>query len=474
MRTRNDQYWRDFKEFREEVYKMIEVSKDEYQRNFFNVEDPKLQWKRIEDNSKIKAGKTSSNIILQTDEGQVKEPGRVATIFNEYFKSKVEKLQMRTNPNPKASAEYTRRFLEGKDVGFLSFRNTDYVEVIEMIRSLKNTNACGIDGITTKVLKKFDVLLAPPISHVINLIITQSKWPQLWKVGIISPVPKKNDLTQASNWRPVVLNNVMSKIAEKIINKQLNHHLESRNLLSQTQHTYRSGRSCSSAWHDIDSFISTGLAEGKILTDQSAAFNVLMAEILEEKLPLYGLSADSMRMIMSYLWGRSTLCQFAGVRSALVRISFGVPEGSILGPCLYTLAQMCVPVVKDMVKEIALEEDQKAVVEEKLDSPTDISTGSAEYADDVTGLVQARTEDDFQKLTNIFMEQYQFYFGLCGLALNNSVVVFRPGKKTKTIAMVGQDEVEDIKLLGLSLDNTYSFAKHASKTKSTAEFRLRF
>ena len=135
---------------------------------------------------------------------------------------------------------------------------------------------------------------------------------------------------------------------------------------------------------------------------------------------------------------------------------------------------MCVPVVKDMVKEIALEEDQKAVVEEKLDSPTDISTGSAEYADNVTGLVQARTEDDFQKLTNIFMEQYQFYFGLCGLALNISVVVFRPGKKTKTIAMVGQDEVEDIKLLGLSLDNTYSFAKHASKTKSTAEFRLRF
>ena len=126
-------------------------------------------------------------------------------------------MQTRTKPCPKGSAEYTARFLQGKNTGFLSF---------DIIRNLKNTTSCGVDGINTQVLKRFCNLLSPLIAHVINLILTQSKWPKLWKMGIVSPVPKKNDLSQPSNWRPVVPNNAMSKIAECIINHQLVEHLD--------------------------------------------------------------------------------------------------------------------------------------------------------------------------------------------------------------------------------------------------------
>ena len=473
-KSRDDQDWADYRQFRQEVMEMLNVSKEEHQRKFFNTEDTKQQWKRIEENAKIKAGKSSGNVILQTDEGVVKDPKKVATIFNDYFKSKVEKLQARTKPDPKASAEYTKRFLKGKDPGFLSFRCTDYVEVVEIIRSLKNTDSCGIDGINTKVLKRFDTALAPPLVHVINLILTKSTWPKAWKVGIISPVPKKNDLSRTENWRPVVLNAVMSKIAERIINKQLTDHLEARGLLSQTQHAYRSQKSCSSAWLDIDSYISKGLAEekvcGMVLTDQSAAFNVLMKEVLAEKLPLYGLSPDAVKMIVSFLSDRSTVCKIAGERSGTVRLSSGVPEGSILGPSLYTLAQMDVPTVPELVKEIAVEEEAW-----RIERPEEVDTSSVEYADDVTGLLQAANEEDFQVVADVFMEQFEEYFSRCGLALNRSkccVIVFRPGKKTKTITLADQEEVSHVKLLGLTIDSSYTFVRHVSKVKSNIEYRI--
>ena len=364
-------------------------------------------------------------------------------------------------------------FLENKDAGFLSFRNINYVKVIEIIRSLTNTTSCGTDGIKTEVLKRFCRIISPPLTHVINLILTKLQWPKIWKVGIVSPVPKKSDLTQACNWRPVVLNNVMSKVAELVINKQLADHLEEKSLLLMSQHAYRKAKSCGSAWQDIDTFVSKALSEGKvcglILTDQSAAFNVLMKEILDKKLPLYGLSSDACKLINNYLDVRSTMCQVAGERSTLVKLTSGVPEGSILGPILYTLAQMCVPVVPRIVKEKILENQTS------VKKPEEVSTDSVEYADDVTGLLSTKDEDDFQEAVDLFMSEYSTYFSKCGLALNLNkcaVIVFRPGPKSRTIMLDGQEEEKHVKLLGLTVNDRYSFSKHALKVKSTIEYRL--
>ena len=104
-----------------------------------------------------------------------------------------------------------------------------------------------------------------------------------------------------------------------------------------------------------------------------------------------------------------------------------------------------------------------------------MDTDSAEYADDVTDLLEANSELDFQLATDIFMDQYSLYFSRCGLALNLTkccVIVFRPGIKTRTILLAGQEEVSSTKLLGLTVDNSYSFSKHVSKVKSTIEYRL--
>ena len=88
-------------------------------------------------------------------------------------------------------------------------------------------------------MKNFKDVLVPGIVHVINLCISNSYYPEAWKVGLVSPIPKKGDLTSPSNWRPVVLNAVLSKILEKVMNQQIDRYMCTNLLNSPYQHAYK-------------------------------------------------------------------------------------------------------------------------------------------------------------------------------------------------------------------------------------------
>merc|ERR1711923_472330 len=122
-----------------------------------------------------------------------------------------------------------------------------------------------------------------------------------------------------------------------------------------TQHAYRSNRSCVTAWIDLDTFIQRNRDRNRpvalILTDQSAAFNVLDPDILDGKLELLGFSTTARRLIKNYLTGRKTRCTVNGHTSDCIELHSGVGEGSVLGPCLYTLGQVCVSMVPDITRK---------------------------------------------------------------------------------------------------------------------------
>ena len=90
-----------------------------------------------------------------------------------------------------------------------------------------------------------------------------STYPQTWKYGIISPVPKSGDLTIDKNWRPVTLLPVMSKILETVLNMQLKNHMEATNILCSSQHAYRASKSTETAWADLDTKIQKATDSGK-------------------------------------------------------------------------------------------------------------------------------------------------------------------------------------------------------------------
>ena len=111
-----------------------------------------------------------------------------------------------TPPDPDRALWYTTKYIADKETPDVDFHGVSVKEVSHVLRSLKNTNSCGLDNITTEVLKKYQDTILPFLTDIINRAIMTSEYPQDWKVGKIIPLPKKpTDLHDVSNWRPVTL-----------------------------------------------------------------------------------------------------------------------------------------------------------------------------------------------------------------------------------------------------------------------------
>ena len=252
------------------------------------------------------------------------------------------------------------------------------------------------------------------------------------------------------------------------MNEQIMSYLGTNLLDSTTQHAYRRGSSCTTAWIELDTFIQTHRNSNKVivigLTDQSAAFNVLQRDVLLGKLEILGFSNSARQLIGDYLTGRRTKCSVNGITSGLIELSSGVGEGSVLGPCLYTLGQICVSVVLDIVREKFHEQLQKQA-----------DALSVEYADDVTGAAAVDNDDEAQIITDLMMSQYKDYFSACGLCLNPdkcSVMIIRTKAKTREIQWNGKSEERKVKLLGVYLDSRYEFIDHASHLVKVCSYKL--
>ena len=252
------------------------------------------------------------------------------------------------------------------------------------------------------------------------------------------------------------------------MNTQIMEFMNTNLLDSPTQHAYRAGKSCVSAWTEIDSFIAKhrneNMAVSMSLTDQSAAFNVLQPNILIGKLKILGFSKSACDLILNYLTNRHTRCSVNGYMSSLIKLSVGVGEGSVLGPTLYTLGQICMGIIGSMVEEKMLE-----------DHNITVHTLSTEYADDVTGLVAAKTDEQLQLANTIMFDLYRDYFSSCGLCLNESkcsLLVIRSKPKTLTLKIDGREEETSVKLLGLVVDNRYEFVEHANHLTKVVSYKL--
>ena len=91
----------------------------------------------------------------------------------------------------------------------------DIPTVINIIKNLKNTNSYGKDKILYKYMKDVNEIIAPYITISVNTSIVTGIVPDLWKMTIVMPLHKKGYKEKPSNYRPIPLLSVLSKIMEK-------------------------------------------------------------------------------------------------------------------------------------------------------------------------------------------------------------------------------------------------------------------
>ena len=156
-----------------------------------------------------------------------------------------------------------------------------------------------------------------------------------------------------------------------------------------------------------------------MMTDQSAAFNLVKSSIIIAKLRKFGVEETALKMVESYLTGRSTQCIVGKSTSGRVILRSEVGEGSVVGPLFFvaTLLDMTVPAKRVVRKIFTMHGVTLAIY-------------IIAYADDVSALVVADTESEIQIGVTEMMKEFGEYFSSAGLSMNPSkseLVVFRKG-----------------------------------------------
>ena len=145
-----------------------------------------------------------------------------------------------------------------------------------------------------------------------------------------------------SNYRPISILPVLSKILEKIIYKRLADFFTVNNVLNEAQFGFRQSHSTiqavQTAVNSIVNTMNTSSYCMGIFIDFSKAFDTIRHDILLHKLKHYGIRGLAYDQISDYLSNRKQFVIYdAKTCSDLLPVSIGVPQGSVLGPLFFII-----------------------------------------------------------------------------------------------------------------------------------------
>ena len=182
------------------------------------------------------------------------------------------------------------------------------------------------------------------ITKVVNLSLESGCFPDLLKSARVKPLIKNQNLDpeQLKNYRPISNLPTLSKVIEKVVTRQLCNYMVKNGLENKFQSAYRKAHSTETALlrvnNDVLMAVDAKKAVALVLLDLSAAFDTVDHATLCSRLEtLLGLKGTVLSWFQSYLSSRSQCVSVGDALSDVLSLTFGVPQGSVLGPFLFTI-----------------------------------------------------------------------------------------------------------------------------------------
>ena len=398
------------------------------------------------------------------------QPGLCDT-FATYFVSKIAKVKstvsaLKVHLAPNIPEDSDQQLVAGDILDILEPTSVD--EVTTLIARLPSKTS-PLDIIHISVLKACSDVFAPLIVHLANLSFLEGHFPDQYKIAQVTPLLKKAGMDEGdpANYRPISNLSTISKIVERLCLKRLLPHVINSGNFNPLQSAYRKLHSTETAllkiMDDLYRMVDDRQAAVLIGLDLSAAFDTIDHSVLLKRLrSSFGVSGVALQWVESYLSLRSQYVMVGGERSCTKSLDVGVPQGSVLGPFLFSVY---VSPIATVISSFGVQFHQYA---DDTQLYTAVRSGSDEES-------IRRLEECSQAVRDWFLEN--------GMLLNpDKSEVLLVGTRAQTqkmkrsgIAVAGSDIKFSVKLksLGVTLDQSLSLDDHVKNVVKASNFHIR-
>ena len=258
--------------------------------------------------------------------------------FLKHFLSKIEGIRLQLSPDPSVPIE-----CPSPPSQLTSLTPITLPALLEIVTHMKTTS-CSLDIIPTAFLKENIMTVAPTILSIMNRSLSSGIVPSNFKNAVVQPLLKKVSLDPLvlNNFRPISKLPFLSKVLEKIVSNQLITFMNFNTIFEKFQSGFRAMHSTETALLKVTNDLLVNADKGDcsilFLLDLSSAFDTVNHLILIQRLKeVVGINETALEWFRSYLTDRSFSVEIGEASSAPAPFTCGVPQGSILGPLLFTI-----------------------------------------------------------------------------------------------------------------------------------------
>ena len=291
--------------------------------------NPRKAWKEI---SRLLGSGRRHVTEVKTAGGTLTDQKSIVEEFSEYFSTLVGALDEGVDKVVKGFPVCDHEF---------SFTRVEEEEVLKLLRGLDVNKAVGVDAISAKLLRIAAPGISASLASLFNHSLESGQIPQEWKSANVTPVQKGGSNVDISNFRPVSVLPVVSKVFERLLHQQLYDYLQHYSILHPVQSGFRPQHTTQDVLVSMVDNWRKALDENELvgvaMVDLSKAFDMVNHSILLRKMYSYGVRGMEWKWFQDYLTGRRQRVCVGDEKSSWTNIHKGVPQGSILGPLLFTM-----------------------------------------------------------------------------------------------------------------------------------------